>query len=234
MTNLRDQLADLAGSPGEPTTTQADADLARGRSALRRRRVLQGATGSAFVAVIAAVAIGVTTVGGPGAGSGSAPLAGGTTAATTTATVSFELVAYKGEQPAGFSVDKVPAGFEVQGVDDSVLTLAPKGAKPRNSAEPQGDAPDTDPYSFVGKVAVTLQSLDEKGTPAGQKVKVGDTTGTLVKKEGDKDGRTLYLPQPNGINLQVQVWDGIGWTADEITAFAAGIHVNANAKPGRG
>jgi hypothetical protein len=219
MMNLRDQLADLAGSPGEPTTAQADADLSRGRSALRRRRVLQGAAGSAFAIVVAGAALAFTTGAGPAGGS--APLAVGTTAAAP-ATGSFQLVAYTGEQPAGFSVDKVPSGWVVQGVTEAALTLAPKGAK------------DTNPDSFVGKVVVMLQSPDEHGTPEGETVKVGGQTGTLVKKEGSKDGRTLYLPQPNGINLQVQVWDGIGWSAEDIAEFAAGIHVNSNAKPGRG
>ncbi|GID63410.1 hypothetical protein Acy02nite_12910 [Actinoplanes cyaneus] len=235
MTNLRDQLADLAGSPGTPTVEQADADLARGRTALRRRRLVQGATGSAFAVAAVAAAFVFTTTSGPATGTG--PLAGGTKPAATATTAtsgSFSLVAYTGKQPAGFSIDKVPAGWEVQGISESALTLAPKGAKPRNSAEPQGNEADTDPNSFVGKVVVMLQSADEQGTPAGEKVKVGDATGTLVKKQGDTDGRTLYLPQANGINVQVQVWDGIGWSADEIVSFAEGIHVNPNAKQGRG
>ncbi|WP_436521815.1 hypothetical protein [Actinoplanes sp. HUAS TT8] len=236
MTDLRNHLADLAGSPGEPTTVQADADLARGRTALRRRRLLQGATGSAFAIAAVAVAFAFTTASGPS--TGSAPVAGGTTPAATpttaTKTTSFQLVAYTGAQPAGFSIDRVPSGWEVQGITESALTLAPIGAKPRNSAEPLGNVADTDPSSFVGKVVVMLQSVDEQGTPAGQAVKVGGQKATLVKKEDATDGRTLYWPQKNGINVQIQVWDGIGWTADDITAFAAGIHVNPNAKQGRG
>jgi hypothetical protein len=230
--NLRDQLADLAGSPGEPTTLQAEADLFRGRTALRRRRVLQGAAGSTFAIAVAAAALAFTTASGPAGGA--APLAGGTKPAVTTdsaSTATFQLVAYSGAQPAGFSVDKVPAGWEVQGITDYALTLAPKGAKPRNSAEPQGDVADTDPDSFVGKVAVGLQSSDEKGTPAGETVTVAGRKGTLVDKGG---ARTLYLPQPSGVNLQIQVWDGIDWSVAQITEFAAGIHVNPNAKQGRG
>ncbi|GLW27189.1 hypothetical protein Areg01_01300 [Actinoplanes regularis] len=229
MMNLRDQLADLAGEPAEPTTVQADADLARGRAALRRRRGLRGAAGSALVVAVAAAAFAFTTTGTP---TGSVPTAGGAPTATTAD--SFRLVAYTGEQPAGFSVDKVPAGWEVQGITEYSLVLGPIGAQPRNSADPQGDVADTDPDSFVGKVAVMLQSVDEKGTPEGETVKVGDQKGILVKKEGDEDGRTLYVPQQNGVNLQIQVWDGIGWSADEIAQFAAGIHVNPNAKQGRG
>ncbi|MFI1987950.1 hypothetical protein [Actinoplanes sp. NPDC020271] len=236
MTNLRDHLADLAGSPGEPTIVQADADLARGRSALRRRRLFQGATGSAFAVAAVAAAFAFTTASGPS--NGSAPVvAGGTRPAATAGTAttsSFSLVAYTGEQPAGFSIDQVPVGWEVQGISESALTLAPKGAKPRNSAEPLGNVADDDPDSFVGKVVVMLQSVDEQGTPSGEKLKVGDLTGTLVKKLGSTDGRTLYLPQPSGINVQIQVWDGVGWSPADIAGFAAGIHVNPNAKQGRG
>ncbi|GAA2668309.1 hypothetical protein [Actinoplanes palleronii] len=234
MTNLREQFEALAGSPAAPTTAQTDADLARGRGALRRRRALQAATGSAFAIVVAAAAVAFTTTSTPAP---STPQAAATTATATTGvttSAAFALVAYKGEQPAGFSIDKVPAGWEVQGLDENLLTLAPEGAKPRNSAEPQGNEADTDPYSFVGKVVVTLQSLDEQGTPAGEAVKVGGKKATLVKKEGAKDGRTLYVAQPSGVNLQIQVWDGIGWSADQIVEFAEGIHVNPNAKQGRG
>ncbi|KUL24829.1 hypothetical protein [Actinoplanes awajinensis] len=236
MTNLREQFEALAGSPAAPTTAQTDADLARGRGALRRRRALQAATGSAFAIVVAAAAVAFTTTSTPAPSTPQAAGPTATTAATTgvTASAAFALVAYKGEQPAGFSIDKVPAGWEVQGLDENLLTLAPEGAKPRNSAEPQGDQADTDPYSFVGKVVVTLQSLDEQGTPAGEAVKVGGKKATLVKKEGAKDGRTLYVAQPSGVNLQIQVWDGIGWSADQIVEFAEGIHVNPNAKQGRG
>ena len=233
MTTLRDQLADLAGSPGEPTTVQADADLARGRAALRRRRVLQSATGSALVVAVAAAAVGLTSGTGP---AGSAPQAGATVAATTAAAgkASFELVSYTGKQPAGFSVDKVPAGWEVQGVTEGFMTLAPVGAKPRNSAVPQGDVADTDANSFVG--AVMLQSVDEHGKMPGkpEKVTVGDKTGYFVKRPGTGDGITLFIKQPNGINLEIQVWDGIGWSRDQIVEFAAGVHVNPNAQQGRG
>ncbi|GIF12003.1 hypothetical protein [Actinoplanes teichomyceticus] len=233
MTNLREQLAGLAGTPIETTTAQADADLARGRGALRRRRAVQTAAGSAFAVAVAAAAVAFTTAGNP---TDAAPIAGAVpaTAVAAPTTGSFQLVAYTGKQPAGFSVDRVPAGWEVQGIDEYSLVLAPEGAKPRNSAAPLGDTADTDPNSFVGKVAVMLQSVDEKGTPSGERVQVGGLAGTLVKKEGNRDGRTLYVPQPSGVNLQVQVWDGIGWSAEQIVEFAEGIHVNTNAKPGRG
>ncbi|AEV82740.1 hypothetical protein ACWT_1721 [Actinoplanes sp. SE50] len=237
MTTLRDQLADLAGSPGAPTTVQAEADLARGRAALRRRRILQSAAGSALVVAVAAAAVGFGSAGGPsGAGT---PLAGGTTAAATSApagTAAFDLVSYTGKQPAGFSVDRVPAGWEVQGVTESSLTLAPVGAKPHNSAVPQGDVADSDPNSYVGKVAVMLQSVDEHGAMPGkpEKVSVGGREGFFAKRSDAGDGITLFVKQPNGINLEVQVWDGIHWSRDQIVAFTAGIHVNPNAKQGRG
>ena len=38
-----------------------------------------------------------------------------------------KLVAYTGEQPAGFTLDRVPDGWEVQGVNRFFLMLAPQG-----------------------------------------------------------------------------------------------------------
>ena len=49
------------------------------------------------------------------------------------------------------------------------------------------------------------------------------------------DGATmLYVKQPSGGYLIVQVWDGLGWGPKEIVAFAAGVHVHADAKRGHG
>ncbi|BCJ45526.1 hypothetical protein GCM10010168_80620 [Actinoplanes ianthinogenes] len=218
MTNLRDQLADIAGSPGEPTPAQADADLARGRSALRRRRLTQSVAGSTFAIAAVAAAFAFVTAGSPA----TVPSATGTKAPATSS--AFQLVDYKGEQPDAFTVDKVPAGWEVQGVTEGSLTVGPLGMA------------DKDPSSFVDKVAVMLQSVDEHGELPGkpEKVKVGDKDGFFVKRLDAKDGVTLFVKQPNGVNLEIQVWDGIGWTRDQIVQFAEGVHVNPNAKQGRG
>ncbi|GLY01993.1 MULTISPECIES: hypothetical protein [Actinoplanes] len=232
MKSLHDELAGIAGPEILPTPDQVHADLSRGRGALRRRRLAQSAAGSALAVAVAAATFAFTTTGGP-SGNGGTLANPPATSAGVSLSSSFELVAYKGEQSAGFSIDKVPAGFEVQGVDETTLTLSPLGAKPRNSADPLGDTPDTDPHSFVGKVMVGLQSVDEKGTPeGGEAVTVNGVAGKIVNKGGE--ARTLYLPQPNGVNLQVQMWDNIDWSTAQVIEFAEGIHVNENAKQSRG
>jgi hypothetical protein len=218
MKNLRDQLADVAGSPAEPTTAQIDADLARGQKALRRRRLAQSAAGSAFAVAAVAAAFTFATAGSP------APTAPEAKAPATSATApaAFQLVDYKGKQPDAFTVDKVPAGWEVQGVTEGSLTVGPIGMA------------DKDPNSFEGKVAVMLQSVDEDPNRPGTEVKVGDKDGVFVKMLDAGDGSNLLVRQPNGINLQIQVWDGIGWSHEQIVEFAKGVHVNPNAKQGRG
>jgi hypothetical protein len=226
MMNLQDGLARIAGPGTEPTREQVVADLARGQKALRRRRTMQTAAGSAFA--VAAVAAAFAFASGSPAATGTTPEAKApvtSTATDDTKAPAFQLIAYKGKQPDAFTVAQVPAGYEVQGVTEGSLTVGPEGMA------------DKDPNSFVGKVAVMLQSVDEHGKMPGtpEKVKVGDREGLFVKRPGSEgDGITLFIKQPSGMNLEIQVWDGVGWTRDQIVAFAEGVTVNANAKPGRG
>lgn len=220
MINLKDGLADIAGPAAETTTAEVAADMARGRRALRRRRLVQAGSGSAFAVAALAAAVAFATTGGT-VPAPNTPQAQGTVAGGSVAP-SVKLVAYKGEQPEGFTVDKVPDGWEIQGVDAGVLTLASK------------DTENKDIHNFEDKVVVMLQSLDETGTPKGDKVEVGGNPGVLGKAEDMTTGWWLYVDQPSGPRLQVQVWDGLGWSRADVIEFAKGVHVTADAKPGRG
>jgi hypothetical protein len=211
MMDLHDRLATLAGPSGSATVQQADADVARGRRALRRRRAVQGAGTSAFAVAAVAAAIAYGTTGG------AAPAA--TPPPATAATL---LVAYQGEQPKGFTIDKVPRGWTIQGVDESVLTLAPIGAA------------DKDFHSFVDKIAIMLQSKDDPTVPTGTKVSVGGKGGVINTPEGQADGRNLWVKQPDGVWLEAQIWDATGWSQAEIVEFGAGIHVQPGAQRGVG
>jgi hypothetical protein len=215
MTELHDRLDRLAGPAVDATSSQADADLARGRRALRRRRTVKGAATGVFAVAAAAAALAYGTASQPA----SHPAA---TAAPRPAVVTAKLVAYQGEQPKGYTIDKVPAGWEIQGVNNFVLTIAPVTAK------------DKDPDSFVGKIAIMLQSKDEHGTPAGTTVKVAGHPAVLITPDGQPAGRTLYVKQPSGVNLIVQIWDAQGWSTESIAEFAGGIHVLPNAQQGVG
>jgi hypothetical protein len=58
------------------------------------------------------------------------------------------LVAYTGQQPAGYQVAEMPAGWVVQGGNAYALTIAPRSDT------------NSDPSVFVGKIVVMLQSTD--------------------------------------------------------------------------
>jgi hypothetical protein len=206
MMDLHDRLDRLAGPEFPVTDDQVAADVTRGRRALRRRRTVTGTAAAVFA--LAAVTAGI----GYGTARPSTP------AVSAPAT---RLVDYHGEQPRGYTIDKVPDGWEIQGVDNYVLTIAPKGLA------------DRDPNSFTGKIAVMLQSKDQKGTPDGVPVTVGGRPGVIANPESDRT-RTLYVKQPDGVNLQVQIWDARGWSTGAIVDFGAGIHVLEGAQQGVG
>jgi hypothetical protein len=214
--DLRDRLGRLTG-PDEPATeAQATADLARGRQALRRRRTVKSAATGVFAVAAAAAAIAY------GPASQHAPTVAAPVTAEQPGVVTARLVAYQGAQPKGYTIDKVPAGWEIQGVDNYVLTIAPVTAK------------DKEKDDFVGKIAVMLQSKDQHGTPAGTAVRVGGKPGVLVTAQDVPGSKTLYVKQPNGVNLTVQIWDARGWSDDAIVQFGAGIHVLPTAQQGVG
>ena len=211
MSDLRTRFDQIAGSPTAPSAATVDADLSRGRRALRRRRAGQTIAGSSFaVAAMVAAALAV-----PGLSPESAPAP--VTGNGISTSVTTRLVAYTGKQPAGFTLDKVPDGWEVQGVDRFALTLAPK-----NTA-------DKDFRSCVGKICIG----QEASVPDVEKqdVQVGGKPAVLATMEGDEDGvpGTLFIKQPSGVYLVIQVWDGLGWSGDDLVAFASGVHVNKGA-----
>jgi hypothetical protein len=193
-----------AGSDLPTVLAQADADLARGRRALRRRRTWRTAGAGVFAAAVLAAGLSYAAPDGP-------PVQGSPVQ---------ELVAYQGQQPHGFTIDKVPAGWEVQGGGAGNLTIAP------------ADAADKNPDNFIGKIAITLQSKDDHSTPSGTGLPVNGRPGLLAKGEGNAE--SLWVQQPDGVWMQVQIWDARGWTQKDIVEFADGIHVQPGAQQGRG
>jgi hypothetical protein len=224
--DLRDQLDSIAGPAVAPTAADADADLARGRRALRRRRTVQTLGGSAFAAAAVVAAVVFTT--GPGGGVPGPGAPDHSTAVSTT-----QLVSYKGKQPKGFVLDKVPDGWFVQADDAGSVVLAPSRIKGKPGVDPSQD-PLYDPRSFAGKIAVMLQSRDQGGPPPGTEVKVGDRDGVLAKSADNDSGRTLWVEQPSGVYLQIQFWADIGLSHEQMVDFGAGVHVTKAAKQGAG
>lgn len=212
MMDLHDRLDRIAGRPTSPTPAQADADLARGRRSLHRRRAVQKLGASAFAAVALA---GAVTWGATNDPAPSDPAPPSRVAAT-------KLVAYRGEQPQGFTIDKVPAGWEVQGGTAAALTIAPVGIA------------DKQPDSFVGKIAIMLQSADDTSTPTGTSLTVGGKPAVLEDPADPGHTRNLWVRQPDGAWMQVQIWDARDWTRSDMVEFADGIHVLPGAQRGRG
>jgi hypothetical protein len=204
MTDLHDRLGRLTGADVPTSADQADADLDRARRALRRRRTWRAAGASAFAAaaLVAVVTYGTADVGSP------APDA--------------HLVAYQGQQPQGFTIDKVPAGWEIQGGTTGSLTIAPAGAKDKN------------PDVFADKIAIMLQSKDDHRTPQGTPVTVGGNPGVIEKGLGTEHGRNLWVKEPDDVWMEVQIWDARGWSQDEIVEFGDGVHVEPGAVRGVG
>ncbi|MEV2236640.1 hypothetical protein [Micromonospora sp. NPDC049891] len=202
--DLHDRLDRIAGPVAEPSAAEADADLARGRRALRRRRSARALGTSAFALVALAVAVTYGTQAGP---TTTTPNNAPAQAAAT------RLVAYEGEQPQGFTIDKVPAGWEIQGGTTSELTIAPKNAADKN------------PLAFVGKIGIMLQSASDRSTPTGTQLEVGGKPGVLNTADGTQGGKNLWVKQPDGVWMLVQIWDARGWTQQDIIEFADGIHV---------
>ncbi|MBT0772940.1 hypothetical protein KIH74_28615 [Kineosporia sp. J2-2] len=156
------------------------------------------------VAVALAAAAGVVAFVLPGSDS--------TTKAAPTQAISAELTAYEGEQPEGFSIEQVPAGWDVLAADAGKLVLAAQ------------DASDRDPNEFEGKILVTVANEAELSTtrPNAHEVKVGDVTATGFDFSGG-DSTGLLLPSGDR-TLIFQLPGGLEWDEATVADFAAGVH----------
>jgi hypothetical protein len=136
-------------------------------------------------------------------------------------------VSYTGKQPTGYVLEKVPAGWEIRQDDPSLLTLAPRG-----TAQDEAHGGVT---SLEGTVAVMTET--DTGVPTGVKldaVRVGDRPGVIAHMKGSGDTRTLFVKQPSGAYLVIQVWDGLGWDNGQIVKFASSVHITKDAKTSAG
>lgn len=216
--DLTPMLQRVAGSPMPASEADLRGDLARGHSALRRRRVTLVTNGTLALAVIGGLVLASSSA-LDGSSPANAPVVAAPTVPLDTASA-IQFVAYTGDQPAGFAVATVPEGWKLQGVDSYVLLIAP----------PTGVDPSLD--VFVGKIAVMLESQDASGPYEGTEIAVGDRTGVLSRM-GDGYGQ-LHWTDAKGNNLVVQWPDTREWTDAQIADFAAGVEVTGDAQAGRG
>ena len=222
---LNTMLNNLAGTSRPTTDADLTGDLARGRSALRRRRTLL-TNGALALAVIG----GLVVAGTSGAfdsdskapAVNAAPVAPSTGSAVPSTDLSsaIQFVAYTGKQPEGFTVATVPDGWKIQGVNSYALVIAP----------PTGVDDQID--SFVGKLVVMLQSQDENPDPDGIPVSVGDHHGVMLDP-GDGYA-SIHYNDGSGHMVVVQWPNSAGWSKEDVAKFAAGVQVTSDAKAGRG
>jgi hypothetical protein len=236
MTDVEDVLRGLSHTvDADPAGLEVVAgDVARGHHAASRRRRRRFAFTGAFVAVAAAAAVGIGQVGVPTTGSGpvtAGPATGAQAPRPETGAQAprLELVAYTGDQPAGFKVSTVPDGWQVVSSNRSAFVVAPPGAD-------SAPAKTGEPVSIKGEIAVSLQGLSTfpEQSPV-RKVDINGKAGKLGHplETPDKlsDTRWLFFPGDTGSNVQVQVPASVGLSDDQIVAFAKGISVTAEATP---
>lgn len=223
MNDIHDLLARAATeSPLPPSVI--DADLGRGRRALRLRRARRVA-GPLAIASVGAAAITTAALNkpqpsGPLHAVVQSPLPSHLrTTGPTPPAEAIRLVAYTGGQPSGYRVAYVPAGWEIQGADPFAMTIAPY------------DFPDQQPASFAGKLIVMSQSADATGTPGGTPRPIGKHTGYLLHTEGIV---VCTFQDETGTWLQLQVPPSLHWSDDEVVQFAEGVQVTGDEKPSHG
>jgi hypothetical protein len=206
-----------------PTAEIVEADLQRGRAALARRRrtIRLGATAVAAAVVLAGAIVASNLGGAPGTIQVTGTPGNGTTHSSGPRPgTPVRLVAYHGDQLDGFVVNQVPDGWYLQGSNAFRLTLAPEGDT-------------TSPDDFEGKLVVMLLSSSApQKLPEGDPVEVGGHDG-VVSHGPPAD--TLTYDDGAGHLVQVQAWSSaLGWTDQQLVAFAEGVQVTAGAQAGVG
>lgn len=202
-----------------PSHDVVAADVARGRTAVRRtRRTLlrSGLSAAAVTAVLGGVLL---------AQSGD-PAPRAPDAAPPTVEPEVALVDYTGEQPAGYRVDQVPEGYHVVSSEPWLMVIAPEGddgrgvkcSTPANGGEELcGD--------FVNRISV-IPRFDYEGEPYGQDVSVHGRLAWL-QHPSTGDGTTIVSFENDGQWYNLTSWDGVGLTDEQLVTLADGIDTSA-------
>jgi hypothetical protein len=206
MIDVTDRLADLGKAPiGPPSLWAIEGDLARGRLALRRRH-RRAATAALSLAVVAAGGVASFT---------SARSSGGhntPTVASPPVAAKVKLVDYVGQEPQGFHIGIIPQGYdlELQAANPNAIVVAPTGDT------------DKDPDSFVGKMMIQAEDASSYGglsSLGNQSVSISGNPGRV----GDDGTATQVWWQVGSIIIDVQCWDSIGLSHDQLVNFANSV-----------
>jgi hypothetical protein len=203
MNDLIDRLSALSLETAAPSDATVAADVRRGRRARLRHRAVRGATGGVLALALGGTALALHT------GDGAAP-----EASQRTSDSGIHLVDYTGPQQPGFTVQTVPEGYVVQGVRPNVLDIT----KP-------GDTSSLN--SFVGKIAIMLQSNDATFRKVGTQVSVNGRAGYIHDEPGV--ATSLEFHDAAGHDVIVQAWDDLGLTDDQLVQLAEGVTVSSAA-----
>jgi hypothetical protein len=216
--DLQSRLERLGG-PIEPVPADAiDADLDRGRRAVRRRRTVQTAAGSAFgvAAIVAAVAF--TGAHGGVDGPDRTP------AVAQVVPGNLRLVEYRGPQPKHFTVDKVPDGYFIQNDDRTGLTIAPTSVRSRPPGIDPSKAPMYDPRDLTGKIGIYLETKEYRGAVDGEQVTVAGRPAIL-----HPIGPTWQLLISASPKVYATVQFDVALSREQMLELGAGLHVDAEA-----
>ena len=223
MTDIQHLLTSAADSVEAPTTGDARADLARGQRALRRRTArrlaLRTGVGGALAAAALAAGPFASSNGthGPATADSSSPSAIATGA--TPDAKKLELVAYEGPNPHGFELELIPDGWKITNSGESTFVIAP---------EDYVDPVPTEGVIDMHGLSVVL-AKDVPSPLVGRHVTVNGRPG-IVFVTSDNDGtRTLFVRQPSGLHLAVQLNGGLGLDEADLVAIANGITITPDA-----
>jgi hypothetical protein len=213
MTDLTDQLASLGAThTGLPSESTVAADLSRGRAALRRNRIRVG--GAVTAAALALVGTAGYRAAAPHHQHVAAQTQQHGTAAPTRSKI--KLVDFTGQDPPGFNITSVPQGFglQTQASNGYDFVLAPPGA-------------DKIAGSFTGKLVVTAEAASEQG----KWQSFGDHSVTVNSSQGrladDGTATQLWFDAGHGVVVDVQAWDSIGLTHQQLIDFADGVTITS-------
>jgi hypothetical protein len=217
---------------GAPSPETVEADLARGRIALtrvhRQRTIRRSAIAGGSLVAAVAVVVAATQLGssshpvfhGPKQTAQHPSRVGPANVKVHHKASSIKLVAYHGKQLAGFTVDRVPDGWQLSTSTQYALLVTKDGST------------DNDPNAFEGKLAVLTSSSDEHGLGKGDDVTVNGQHG-VVSDQGQY-GVMLRYNDPDGFGVDIQAPANLHWTDAQIVSFAEGVHVTGDAVHSRG
>ena len=253
MNDVKDLLG-LALDPAPDEIPDPQADLARGRKLLRRRRLLGAGGVAAAMAIGAIVPLALQSGPAPAShpaaashkmtsrsarvhivnspASSSGPFSPSASSSPSSSSSSSGSSAGQGHVALVAWTGAQPPGYEVNWMPKDWVVQG-SNAYALTIAPPNDR--DTDPNSFLGKLVVMLQSASVTSQPAGVSQPVNGRSG-YFEPASQAGGNTnvLTFKVANGQWVVVQAPTSLGWNSAQLAKFAGGVTVLAAARQGVG